>query len=48
MIMVLDRWAVQFWINDGTNTGRVSFVTGQILLGTPLYGCCGFHMAKIW
>jgi hypothetical protein len=40
-------WAVQFSINDGTNTGRVSFVTGlNSPHGTPLYGCCGFHMAS--
>ncbi|KIA87451.1 RagB/SusD family nutrient uptake outer membrane protein [Flavobacterium sp. AED] len=40
-------WAVQFSINDGTNTGRVSFVTGlNSPHGTPLYGCCGFHLAS--
>lgn len=40
-------WAVQFSINDGTNTGRVSFVTGlNSPHGNPLYGCCGFHMAS--
>jgi hypothetical protein len=40
-------WAVQFSINDGTNTGRVSFVTGlNSPHGTPLYGCCGFHVAS--
>ncbi|WP_026712312.1 RagB/SusD family nutrient uptake outer membrane protein [Flavobacterium daejeonense] len=40
-------WAVQFSINDGTNTGRVSFVTGlNSPHGSPLYGCCGFHLAS--
>lgn len=40
-------WAVQFSINDGTNVGRVSFVTGlNSPHGTPLYGCCGFHVAS--
>ena len=40
-------WAVQFSINDGTNTGRVSFVTGlNSPHGTSLYGCCGFHLAS--
>ncbi len=40
-------WAVQFSINDGTNTGRVSFVTGlNSPHGNPLYGCCGFHLAS--
>jgi hypothetical protein len=36
-------WAVQFSINDGTNAGRVSYVTGlNSPHGTSLYGCCGF------
>ncbi|WPR72725.1 RagB/SusD family nutrient uptake outer membrane protein [Flavobacterium sp. NG2] len=40
-------WAVQFSINDGTNVGRVSYVTGlNSPHGTPLYGCCGFHLAS--
>jgi hypothetical protein len=40
-------WAVQFSINDGTNVGRVSFVTGlNSPHGSPLYGCCGFHLAS--
>jgi hypothetical protein len=40
-------WAVQFSINDGTNTGRVSFVTGlNSPHGSSLYGCCGFHLAS--
>ncbi len=40
-------WAVQFSINDGTEVGRVSFVTGlNSPHGTPLYGCCGFHLAS--
>ncbi len=40
-------WAVQFSINDGTKTGRVSFATGlNSPHGTPLYGCCGFHLAS--
>jgi len=40
-------WAVQFSINDGTTSGRVSYVTGlNSPHGTPLYGCCGFHLAS--
>lgn len=40
-------WAVQFSINDGTNVGRVSFVTGlNSPHGNALYGCCGFHLAS--
>jgi hypothetical protein len=40
-------WAVQFSINDGTNAGRVSYVTGlNSPHGTSLYGCCGFHLAS--
>ena len=40
-------WAAQFSINDGTRVGRVSFVTGlNSPHGTPLYGCCGFHLAS--
>jgi hypothetical protein len=40
-------WAAQFSINDGTNVGRVSFVTGlNSPHGTGLYGCCGFHLAS--
>lgn len=40
-------WAAQFSINDGTEVGRVSFVTGlNSPHGTGLYGCCGFHMAS--
>lgn len=40
-------WAAQFSINDGTTVGRVSFVTGlNSPHGTPLYGCCGFHLAS--
>jgi hypothetical protein len=40
-------WAVQFSINDGTTVGRVSYVTGlNSPHGTPLYGCCGFHLAS--
>lgn len=40
-------WAAQFSINDGTEVGRVSFVTGlNSPHGTPLYGCCGFHLAS--
>lgn len=38
-------WAAQFSINDGTEVGRVSFVTGlNSPHGTSLYGCCGFHL----
>ena len=40
-------WAIQFSINDGTVVGRVSYVTGlNSPHGTPLYGCCGFHLAS--
>ncbi|MFZ0491452.1 MAG: RagB/SusD family nutrient uptake outer membrane protein [Salegentibacter sp.] len=40
-------WAAQFSINDGTRVGRVSFVTGlNSPHGTPLYGCCGFHLGS--
>lgn len=40
-------WAAQFSINDGTVVGRVSFVTGlNSPTGSPLYGCCGFHVAS--
>ncbi|MGC1517087.1 MAG: RagB/SusD family nutrient uptake outer membrane protein, partial [Maribacter sp.] len=40
-------WATQFSINDGTVVGRVSFVTGlNSPHGSPLYGCCGFHLAS--
>ncbi len=40
-------WAAQFSINDGTVVGRVSFVTGlNSPHGSPLYGCCGFHLAS--
>ena len=41
-------WAVQFSLNDGSNIGgRASWVTGiNSPHGTPLYGCCGFHLAS--
>lgn len=40
-------FAAQFSINDGTTTGRVSFVTGlNSPHGAPQYGCCGFHYAS--
>jgi len=40
-------WAAQFSITDGTVVGRVSFVTGlNSPHGSPLYGCCGFHLAS--
>ncbi len=40
-------WAAQFSINDGTDVGRVSFVTGlNSPNSNPLYGCCGFHLAS--
>ncbi len=40
-------FAVQFSIDDNTDVGRVSFVTGlNSPHGSPLYGCCGFHQAS--
>ena len=40
-------FAAQFSIDDGTTTGRVSFVTGlNSPHGAPEYGCCGFHYAS--
>jgi hypothetical protein len=40
-------WAAQFSINDGTEVGRVSYVTGlNSPHGTGVYGCCGFHLAS--
>ena len=38
-------FAAQFSLNDGTEAGRASYVTGlNSPTGTPLYGCCGFHI----
>ncbi|MGS2761890.1 RagB/SusD family nutrient uptake outer membrane protein [Sinomicrobium sp. M5D2P9] len=38
-------WAAQFSVNDGTEVGRASYVTGlNSPHGTSLYGCCGFHL----
>lgn len=40
-------FAVQFSLSDGTDAGRASYVTGlNSPHGTPLYGCCGFHLAS--
>lgn len=40
-------FAAQFSLNDGTEAGRASYVTGlNSPTGTPLYGCCGFHLAS--
>jgi len=40
-------FAVQFSIDDNTDVGRVSFVTGlNSPHGSSLYGCCGFHQAS--
>jgi len=37
-------FAIQYSINDGTATGRLSYVTGlNYPHGAPQYGCCGFH-----
>jgi hypothetical protein len=38
-------FAAQFSLNDGTEAGRASYVFGlNSPTGTPLYGCCGFHV----
>ena len=40
-------FAIQFTINDGTTTGRLSFEDGlNYPHGAPQYGCCGFHAAS--
>ena len=40
-------FAAQFSLNDGTEAGRASYVTGlNSPTGTPLYGCCDFHKAS--
>lgn len=40
-------FAAQFSLNDGTEAGRASFVTGlNSPTGTPAYGCCDFHKAS--
>lgn len=37
-------FAIQFTINDGTTSGRMSFEDGlNYPHGAPQYGCCGFH-----
>ncbi|MCW3094277.1 MAG: RagB/SusD family nutrient uptake outer membrane protein [Ferruginibacter sp.] len=37
-------FAIQFTINDGTTSGRLSFEDGlNYPHGAPQYGCCGFH-----
>jgi hypothetical protein len=49
MIMVQNLLGCSVFINDGTNTGRVSFVTGLNLLnGTPLMDVVVFIWLKIW
>jgi len=40
-------FAAQFSLADGTTSGRASWVFGlNSPSGTPLYGCCGFHVAS--
>ncbi len=40
-------FAAQFSLGDGTEAGRASYVFGlNSPHGSPLYGCCGFHMAS--
>ena len=40
-------FAIQFTINDGTTSGRLSFEDGlNYPHGAPQYGCCGFHAAS--
>ena len=40
-------FAIQFTINDGTTTGRLSFEDGlNYPHGAPQYGCCGFHASS--
>jgi len=40
-------FAAQFSLNDGTEAGRASYVTGlNSPTGTALYGCCDFHKAS--
>ncbi|MGK2862218.1 MAG: RagB/SusD family nutrient uptake outer membrane protein [Chitinophagaceae bacterium] len=37
-------FAIQFTINDGTTSGRLSYEDGlNYPHGAPQYGCCGFH-----
>ena len=37
-------FAIQFTINDGTTSGRMSYEDGlNYPHGAPQYGCCGFH-----
>jgi starch-binding outer membrane protein, SusD/RagB family len=37
-------FAIQFTINDGTTSGRLSYENGlNYPHGAPQYGCCGFH-----
>ena len=40
-------FAIQFTINDGTTSGRMSYEDGlNYPHGAPQYGCCGFHAAS--
>lgn len=40
-------FAIQFTINDGTKSGRMSYEDGlNYPHGAPQYGCCGFHAAS--
>lgn len=40
-------FAIQFTINDGTTSGRMSYENGlNYPHGAPQYGCCGFHAAS--
>jgi starch-binding outer membrane protein, SusD/RagB family len=40
-------FAAQFSLNDGTEAGRASYVTGlNSPTGIALYGCCDFHKAS--
>ena len=40
-------FAIQFTINDGTTSGRLSYENGlNYPHGAPQYGCCGFHAAS--
>ena len=40
-------FAIQFTINDGTTSGRLSYEDGlNYPHGAPQYGCCGFHAAS--
>lgn len=40
-------FAIQFTINDGTTSGRMSYENGlNYPHGAPQYGCCGFHASS--